>query len=229
MSEDLPDLSTLPCPAWVFSYGSNTHIAKDRYWFGIDYRPITSTVTDGPGGSTVAVIGIGTVNLPLKTKPDDRHPGNSIMTLRNVLHAPDSLCNMIGAPAIHYYEFSLRAGPGFRGTISLGDGTPVGFFAPHAVFFEVQLSDPPIGPIVGPSPFTPGVFYWINATWSTEEREKWMHGREEVAERLLRGRLQCLRSFCKSICKGEDRERGTRLLRVMTRDDDENDFGIGYQ
>ncbi|KAM3521301.1 hypothetical protein MY4038_009088 [Beauveria bassiana] len=176
MSEDLPDLSTLPCPAWVFSYGSNTHIAKDRYWFGIDYRPITSTVTDGPGGSTVAVIGIGTVNLPLKTKPDDRHPGNSIMTLRNVLHAPDSLCNMIGAPAIHYYEFSLRAGPGFRGTISLGDGTPVGFFAPHAVFFEVQLSDPPIGPIVGPSPFTPGVFYWINATWSTEEREKWMHG-----------------------------------------------------
>ncbi|KAM3443462.1 hypothetical protein NHJ13734_001872 [Beauveria thailandica] len=174
--ENLDGLFPLPCPSWIFSYGSNTHIAKDRYWFGIDYRSISSSVTDGPGGTTVAVIGIGTVNLPVKTKPDEGHRGNSILTLLNVLHAPSSMCNMIGAPAIHHYEFSLRAGPGFRGTISLNDGTPVGFFAPHGIFFELQLSDPPIGPMVGPSPFTPGVFYWINATWPTEEREKWTEG-----------------------------------------------------
>lgn len=144
-------------------------IAKDRSWFGADYKPISSALTSG-----ATVIGLGTVNLPVKTTPEARHREHGTMTLRDVLHVPSALCNIIGTPLFQDYKVRLETGPGSNGSISRSDGAPVAHFTPRCGLCEVRLSGPPVGPRVGPSPFKPGIKYMINTGWPETEREKWL-------------------------------------------------------
>ncbi|KAM3540910.1 hypothetical protein ARSEF1564_006206 [Beauveria bassiana] len=144
-------------------------VAKDRAWFCGDYRPIWSFITHPLGG---LVIGIGTARLPVKISPDPGNREHGFITLRNVLHAPDSLCNMIGLPFHKDYDLTIRPCLPVN-EFRLPDGTPAGFFK-NERFCQLRLSGPPIGPHVGPSPFKPDCSYWLRGDWPDAERDKWL-------------------------------------------------------
>jgi len=96
-----------------------------------------------------------------------------------VLHVPDVVCNLIGAPINDDYGLLLYISEdptGDSGQIAdKSDARSVAYFKPRigdVRFFEVQLSAPPVGPKVGPSPFNPSVKYWLTTFWPDSERGK---------------------------------------------------------
>ncbi|KGO72140.1 hypothetical protein PITC_075780 [Penicillium italicum] len=166
-----------PCPSWVYSNNSDTHVAKDRCWFGQDYIPFRSYVTDIAGGS-VEVIGMGTVNLATMSSPMQTHPNpHSSLRLKNVLHAPTMLCNIIGSPVRD--DYTVMCGPidsdmsGFL--VRNADGRIMAYFKPMGQgprLFQVQLGEPPLGHALGLSPLCPNGLYMIHAFWSQRERRR---------------------------------------------------------
>ncbi|RJE25155.1 hypothetical protein PHISCL_02494 [Aspergillus sclerotialis] len=168
--------NAFPCPAWVFSNNSNVHVAKDRCWFGDDYTPIESFVTDMLGNS-IKVVGMGTVNLPTHISPTQTGPdSHGNVCLKNVLHAPTVICDIIGRPILHDYEVNLGDQREHSGFITNScDGSPTAYFKPSSAtvgFLEVQLSEPPSGPELGPSPFDSSALYMIHAFWPDSERTR---------------------------------------------------------
>lgn len=197
------------------------------------------------GGTETPVVGIGTVELPVKRSP--RATGmrsHGILRLRNVLHVPTSICNVIGSPILDEYDVST--GPSLRntnGTIVDKQGRIVAYFDPRAKFFEVRLSGPPVGPRVGPTPFDPSAMYWINVRWADSEREKWEASRAAKAlqpteaaplsteeKRWLKkhwgGEFKFLARHGLSIYKEEDREEGRIILRAILAGDDGDDSDL---
>lgn len=119
----------------------------------------------------MSVVGIGTVKLPVKRSlRASRKQAQAVLTLRNVLHIPEALCNIIGDLSHEgYHVLSVRSG-----CIRDQNGKTMALFDPRAQFQQVKLSGPPAGPRVGPSPFKPKGPYLINVQWSDSERERWM-------------------------------------------------------
>ncbi|KGO58989.1 hypothetical protein PEX2_093440 [Penicillium expansum] len=166
-----------PCPSWVYSNNSDTHVAKDRCWFGQDYIPFKSHVTDIAGGS-VEVIGMGTVNLTTMVSPAQTHPNpHGSLRLKNVLHAPAMLCNIIGSPVSD--DYTVIYGPnssdmsGF--IVRNANGCIVAYFKPKGEgpgLYQVQLGQPPLGHEFGISPLCPNGLYMIHAFWSQRERHR---------------------------------------------------------
>ncbi|KAJ6787577.1 hypothetical protein PWT90_00660 [Aphanocladium album] len=149
-------------------------VAKDRSWFGDDYQTISSFLHGPRQDQRAPVIGIGTVILPVKVSPDATNRDRSEVKLYNVLHAPDSICNIIGTPVFWHYHVSLQPGLDYAGTITLKDDTPVGYFRlPALNIYELRLTGHPIGPRVGPSPFEPDNRILVIAKWPRWERDKW--------------------------------------------------------
>jgi len=195
------------------------------------------------GGPEIAVVGIGTVDLPVKRDPNATGPqSHGILRLHNVLHIPTIFCNVIGNPISKEYGI-LTGGPGTENTSGVifdKQHRTVAYFDPQAVLFEVKLSDPPVGPAVGPSPFVRGAAYYINVRWADSEREKWEASRaanaaestevpplsDEEKQWLKKhwdGEFKFLASHGLSIYKDEDREEGRIILRaIMAHDRDGN-------
>ncbi|KAM3443463.1 hypothetical protein NHJ13734_001873 [Beauveria thailandica] len=220
----------LLCPAWVLT-SSNAHVARDRAWFCDDYRPISSFLTHPLGAKDGAVdgavIGIGTVRLPVKISPDPGNREHGVVTLRNVLHAPKSLCNMIGLP-FHRDYHSIIAPRLPVNEFHLPDGTPAGFFK-NERFTQLRLSGPPIGPHVGPSPFKPQCKYWLRADWPDAERDKWLlPKKQQILDRPSAEERKWLKkhygneykflaAHCLRIRDERDRHTGLELMRSMMR------------
>ncbi|KAF1730989.1 hypothetical protein CRV24_009061 [Beauveria bassiana] len=179
-------INNLPCPAWVFSPESNAHRAKDRSWFGDDYQTISSALSLQRRSSDslqLEVIGIGTVELPVKRRPDARGAqSHGVLRLRNVLHVPSGLCNVVGGKALLAADYLVRRGPGGGGIREISDkndGAVVAYLhQPNARLggrhLQVRLSGPPIGPRLGPSPFVKGESYSFSARWHDDAREQVM-------------------------------------------------------
>ncbi|PMB67935.1 hypothetical protein BM221_006110 [Beauveria bassiana] len=178
-------INTLPCPAWVFSPESNAHRAKDRSWFGDDYQTISSALSLQRRSSDslqLEVIGIGTVELPVKRRPDARGAqSHGVLRLRNVLHVPSGLCNVVGGKALLAADYLVRRGPGGGGIREISDkngGAVAYLHQPNARLggrhLQVRLSGPPIGPRLGPSPFVKGESYSFSARWHDDAREQVM-------------------------------------------------------
>lgn len=185
-------------------------------------------------GSQSQVVGIGTVELPVKRSPTATGPqAHGILRLRNVLHIPTSICNVIGRPIQEDYDIDTGFGvPDTMGTIIDKQGGTVAYFDPNGTLFEVVLSGPPVGPRVGPTPFDPSAGYMINVQWADSEREKWEASRAskafqpaEVAplsteeKQWLKdhydGEFKFLASYGLNINKDEDREEGRTILRAI--------------
>ncbi|KXG48034.1 uncharacterized protein PGRI_019040 [Penicillium griseofulvum] len=171
-----PNRAPPPCPDWVFSNTSDTHVAKDRCWFGTDYTPFSSYVTDMAGGSA-EVIGMGAVNLTTMNSPNETDPSlRDSLHLKNVLHVPAMLCNIIGSPMMEDYNVILgTSSPDNSGQIMSEDGRTVAYFKPMdpgPKLYLVQISEPPSGYQFAFSPFHPNGLYLIHAFWSRVERQR---------------------------------------------------------
>ncbi|KAF4991197.1 hypothetical protein FDECE_14118 [Fusarium decemcellulare] len=86
---------------WIWSSGSNVHVASSRELFTIDYISFNSYY-ERPDGRHVQVIGIGTVELeglPLWPGCSIRHR----IRLEKVLHALDAPFNIMGKPLLDNY------------------------------------------------------------------------------------------------------------------------------
>ena len=80
------------CYDWIFSTASNVHVAIDRTAFKtyVAFKSYVLTVADQ---RQVTVRGVGTIEIKLKREPGSRD--NHTITLENVLHVPDWICNVI--------------------------------------------------------------------------------------------------------------------------------------
>ncbi|KAH7114902.1 hypothetical protein EDB81DRAFT_297151 [Dactylonectria macrodidyma] len=67
------------------------------------------------GGIQTPVVGIGTVELPVKRSPRATGPrSHGILRLRNVLHVPTGICNVIGSPILD--EYDIHTGSSMKNT-----------------------------------------------------------------------------------------------------------------
>ncbi|KAM3516044.1 hypothetical protein MY11210_000326 [Beauveria gryllotalpidicola] len=218
----------------------NVYAAKDRAWFCDDYRPISSFVTTPPDSHAESVIGIGTVRLPVKISPDAE---KSTLALRRPVN---EIYLLDGTPAGFFKNERLTqlrlSGPRVGPRDTTSPGSPMQTRAlinrqelGWRSLFQLWLLLCGIGQL---SPFVLGNSYWINATWSAEEREKCVvqaprsvsptphdlpqqtpdplsDGEKRWLKDHYGGEFQFLRSFGLSIYKDEDREQGRQIMRVM--------------
>lgn len=180
----------------------------------------------------MGAIGIGTVHLPVQTSPSQNGSGsNGTLILKSVLHTPTFICNIIGNPILNDYVARLSGDGASNGAILARDGnSPVAFFKKDASLFEVKISEPPVGPQLGPSPFEPSGKYLIHAFWPRSERER-LSAQKASAQRTpaenawlkkyYGTEFKFLMIHGLSIYKEEDREEGRTIMRTFMANDDE--------
>ncbi|KIN05118.1 hypothetical protein OIDMADRAFT_142875 [Oidiodendron maius Zn] len=215
-------------PDWVFSNSSNVSVAKDRGWFS-SYTPFTSRLGSLVGNVDTAVVGIGSVEIPVKLR-NRRRNGQTHSTIRldEVLHAPTSLCNILGRDFMSQYDIDVRVG----GAIKDSEGRSAGYFDEDKVLFCLKLSGPPVGPTTTPSLFlranaNSGRVMYINALWADAERARWRAVKPYTdAEKVwlkqnYKDEYHFLQQHGLSIYKDEDREDGRAMARSLMAADDE--------
>ena len=234
-------------PDWVFSNNSNVSVAKDRGWFS-SYTPFTSRLGSLVGNVDIAVEGIGSIEIPVKLR-NRRRNGQTHSTIRldEVLHAPTSLCNILGHDFMSRYEIDMRVGGVFKDS----EGRSAGYFDEDKVLFCPKLSGPPVGPVTAPSLFlrsnaNSGRPMYINARWPDAERmsvyfdnlgselsdlyntgARWLAVKPYTdAEKVwlkqnYKDEYHFLLQHGLSIYKDEDREDGRAMARSLMAADDE--------
>ncbi|KAL8388806.1 hypothetical protein RB595_008944 [Gaeumannomyces hyphopodioides] len=160
------------CPDWVLATGSNVHVARDRAWFST-YTPFPTFVTSFISTNPIEAVGIGDVHLPVKLFPKRSGPdAHGTLHLRNVLHMPTGICNLVGGLNTGDYSRALLGGlEGCSAAIEAQDGRRLGYFV--GLPAVLKLSGPPVGPVVGPSMLEPGKPYMLSVIWPDSERERW--------------------------------------------------------
>jgi hypothetical protein len=128
-------------------------------------------------GGSAEVIGMGAVNLATMSLPNETNPNlRGSLHLKNVLHVPAMLCNIIGSPMVENYN--VISGPSSSdnsGQIMNEDGRTVAYFKPMnpgPKLYLVQLAEPPSGYQFALSPLHPNGLYLIHAFWSRVERQR---------------------------------------------------------
>ncbi|KAF9871986.1 hypothetical protein CkaCkLH20_10618 [Colletotrichum karsti] len=223
-------------PDWVWSNTSNATACNDREWFD-EYEPFEShTGTHfGPGPR---VLGVGTVNLPVITSPDATGPKrHGILKLTNVIHVPDAVCNIISS---HDFIESMPDGcgftlgmgaPGTQGSVLGPDGESIAYFKGDHRLFALALSEPPVGPVTGPSRFRDDTHYAVNVEWPDSEfarfqahmaqrrqdptKQRYSAEEKQWLKTHFGGEYHFLRVYGLSIYKEEDRDEGAAIVRGM--------------
>lgn len=141
-------------------------VAKDRGWF-TEYTPFETTLGNIYGiGPDLQVSGIGTVVLRTQRSPNPTgDDAAGTLRLTNVLHAPTCFCNILGMPI--GWEYPVLTGPqdaeGSSGEILDLAHRPLAYFDGNRPLFQIQLSEPPLNPPLGPHVLRSGGHYMINA------------------------------------------------------------------
>ncbi|KAL8873258.1 MAG: hypothetical protein Q9174_001248 [Haloplaca sp. 1 TL-2023] len=155
---------------WIWSNTSNVHVANHRDWF-TSYTPFSSKMGSMLKGIESEVIGIGDVELPTKSHPTRNGPAyRKVLHLKNVLHAPGSVCNIFATSILEGYQ--LKAGPDGPGAgfhlISEPSGTRVALID-FVKLYRVRLC----GQSAQQTSLDRDSVYYINAMWSAAERSRW--------------------------------------------------------
>jgi hypothetical protein len=151
--------------------------AKDRGWFKT-YTPFTSTVYSIYGNRPLQVSGIGTVEIPTQPSPDRCGAASyDSLHLKEVLHVPDLLCNILGDLNGDGYDVSLGnyLEPATRGTIRHRQSGTVAYFDPTRPLYSVEVrgNGLPRGRRLGPPALEWGVPYFLNCRWDPAEQQRW--------------------------------------------------------
>ncbi|KAI1071507.1 hypothetical protein LB507_005411, partial [Fusarium sp. FIESC RH6] len=224
-------------------YNSDVHAAKDWTWFGADYTPFDSMIGSMAGEARTPVVGIGTVELPVKRSPSATGPISRHPTLAQRPSRPHTHFPILD-------EYTVQTGfddKDTKGTIKDKHGRNAAYFDPRLKLYQVRLSGPLIGPRVGLAPFEVSKLYVINVLWVDSEREKWENLRASKAlpqaevgppttgeKHWLKdhwgGEFQFLMSHGLNINKEDDREEGRSILRAIMAgsDSDDSDSGLDY-
>lgn len=171
-------------PDWIFSNNSNVHVCNDRKWFN-ELTTFPSNALGPFASEEVPVSGVGVVNLPVKRSPDSRGPdAHHLLRLTDVLYMPSSVCNIVGSPIFEMAaQVRFGATENSMGGLNDASGKPVAYFSPHSERNCLRLSEPPVGPRLGPSKFKPDTAYWLTIKWPASERARWeAHGQQTKAD-----------------------------------------------
>jgi hypothetical protein len=123
---------------------------------------------------TVPVKGVGTVVLPVrKALHRTGSAGHGQLILQDVLHIPDSVCNVVGLPETFLSQYPIITLGGVQSSIQDANGRPIALFDESKRLSQIKLSGPPVGPVVGPSSMVGNCAYMINVRWSNEEWARW--------------------------------------------------------
>lgn len=217
---------------WVFSSGSNAHLANHLEWFTY-FTPFNSETAQGS-----KVLGVGTVEIPaaLPGTPDETK--YNMITLVDVLYVPSAICNVIGVPIMDSYTISGGIQKLYKGDKLLGTFDKVRL---PRLRIAGQRSDQTV--------LDKNTHYWINATWDPAERARWQAAKAAGAHNTtitttqspsgvppysaeekqwlkenFKNEFEFLRTHGLSIHKEEDREEGRLTARaLMLHDDDESE------
>jgi hypothetical protein len=151
--------------------------AKDRGWFKT-YTPFTSTVYSIYGNRSLQVSGVGTVEIPTQPSPDRCGAASHYsLHLKEVLHVPDLLCNILGDLNGDGYDVSLGNyhEPATRGAIRHRQGGIVAYFDPTRPLYSVEVRGSGLlrGRRLGPPALEWGVPYFLNCRWDPAEQQRW--------------------------------------------------------
>ncbi|KAF1836335.1 hypothetical protein BDW02DRAFT_521172 [Decorospora gaudefroyi] len=243
MNTDTKSPLTL-CPDWVFLNNANVHVAKDRGWFKT-YTPFTSTVDLSPfvGPSTyIPVLGIGTVEIPTKRSPNNSGASShGSLLLHEVLHVPDSLCNIIGQPLMFTdgYDVTTRFSTKSNGSIKDSQGKNVAYFDPKRPLFTIKVRCPPNGPTLGPPALKKDGTYMLGCRWDAASESKWKEFKSKnglstsgqkaapytadenaFLKKNYGSEYRFLMQHGLKIHDEEDREEGRAILRAVMREDE---------
>ncbi|RYP66737.1 hypothetical protein DL771_007617 [Monosporascus sp. 5C6A] len=183
-------------------------------------------------------LGVGTVELPVQREPGrtsgpDAH---GILRLTNVLHIPDAICNVIGFPFVRDNHVSVGFGGSrqSQGFIADSQGRKLAFFEKDRPLCIVKLSDPPVGPVVGPRTIQSHGGYMIHCLWPDSERRRFEEYRESLARQQQQRYSEAEKQWIKehygnefrfllqhglSIYKEEDRDEGRDIVKGLMEND----------
>lgn len=117
------------------------------------------------------------MKLPVKKSPNRCGPdAHGELILYDVLHCPGGVCNIIGLTTLFLESYGVTMGKSpnrkSSGNIKDKEGKNVAYFDGKETLFQVKLSGPPIGPVVGPHVLREGIFV-LTMRWSETERARW--------------------------------------------------------
>ncbi|EPS39505.1 hypothetical protein H072_6672 [Dactylellina haptotyla CBS 200.50] len=154
---------------WIFSTTSNVHAAKHREWFKT-YIPFEATSPEN-----LKIVGAGTVELPVVT-----NKGCAIITLRNVVHAPSAICNIVGMDLMEVFGGQLGGG---SGKVYLDEKMETWAYIDASVLFRLRL----VHQSDTQTSLDPDAFYAVRASLPAEERSR-------MTERIMEEEIRKLKS-----------------------------------
>ena len=215
---------------WIFSNNSDVHVANHRDWF-TSYTPFTTSFNGLFGAGGVEVLGIGDVELPVKTHPT-RHGAahRGTITLRTVLHAPSATCNIIGYPILKELNCKIELGGGGE-IVSRDTGARLGIFD-SVKLFRLRLQ----GQSATQTSLDKNSVYIMRANWDPAERARWdsykagLSGKQHESPPLTAEEKQWVKkhygnehnfllSYGLKIFNEEDRDEGRVILRALMQED----------
>lgn len=238
---------------WVFANGSNVHVCNDRRWFAEFVAFPSSAESAYFASEKLSVVGVGTVNLPVKRSPNLRGSrAHHLLRLTEVLYIPSSVCNIIGFPIYDIIDgVSMGGTEKSRGVMTDASGKPLAYFSPdtETSLACLKLSGPPVGPKLAPSKLQSDVVYVLSVIWPDNERARWKsldqhtmadnQKRQWVGEQPYTaeekkwlkkhygGEFKFLCLYGLSIYNEEDRAEGRAIMRTLSRADESNDENDG--
>ena len=204
------------CPDWIWASASNVSLAKNRESF-FTYTPFRTMIPPIAGGKYIKAVGIGDVAVRIKC-PASSHA--NVVIIREVLHVPDGICNIIGDVFTQVFPVTDFAPPY---TLQDRDGNALGMLEhpPGVNLFRLVLE-----PRSEISFLEPGGAYALSVAWQDRERKRWQmfkdgdyalagHEMEWLSRNGYKNEFTFLRQYGHSIYDDEDRQEGRKVLRRM--------------
>ena len=108
-------------------------------------------------GRSLRVVGVGTVELRVVKLPRlTEQDAHDIFRLDNVLHIPSSRFETIGCPLMFENECNIECGgDDMIDAIIDARRRQIAYFMPDRPLYLIKSNNPPFGPNLDPSAFTP--------------------------------------------------------------------------